>query len=73
MDIGLFLGAGFYGYPTTKALKEELSKSIPASPNNIEYAFVVGYPLMNIFYIVCTILFGDAGIDFDNSSFNAYP
>ena len=31
MDIGLFLGAGasvYYGYPTTKALKEKIIKTI---------------------------------------------
>ena len=55
MDIGLFLGAGasvHYGYPTTKALKEELSKSIPASPNNIEYKLLNSNHLYDIEYVL---------------------
>ena len=40
MDIGLFLGAGasvYYGYPTTKALKEKLLKQYPSHGDSIEH------------------------------------
>ena len=55
MDIGLFLGAGasvHYGYPTTKALKEELSNSVPVSSDNIEYQLLKSNHLYDIEYVL---------------------
>ena len=51
----MFLGAGasaHYGYPTTKALKEELLKSVPVSPTNIEYKLLKSNHLYDIEYVL---------------------
>ncbi len=55
MDVGLFLGAGasvYYGYPTTKALKEKLLKHYPSHDNGIEHKLLKSEYLYDIEYVL---------------------
>ena len=55
MDIGLFLGAGasvYYGYPTTKALKEKLLKQYTSYDGSIEHKLLKSEHLYDIEYVL---------------------